>query len=166
MEAIKKNFDKHWIEDTQTGCWNWTGALIGKGYAQFQVRRGGENKTDKYGHRWSWRIHKGRLAEGDKVLHKCDNPRCVNPNHLFVGTTADNAQDMKEKGRHLYGERNSKVVLTETKVLKIHAMSAQGVSQATIARNFGVSQIQVSRIIRGERWGHVLEALKQARSRA
>lgn len=162
-DAVKARFDTHWVEDKETGCWNWTGALIGRGYGQFQVRSAsGRAKLDKYAHRWSWRLHRGDIAEGMVILHTCDNRCCVNPDHLQEGTHKDNSQDMKEKGRHLFGERNSTSKLDEETVLLIHQLSRLGHSQAKIAKRIGVAQMTVCRILRGERWNHVYQAVKAA----
>jgi hypothetical protein len=89
------------------------------------------------------------------VRHDCDNPRCVNPDHLFVGTRRDNLQDMKAKGRHLYGERNSQAKLTNKKVREIRRLWGGGATQRHIAKLFDVAPITISRIIRGERWASV-----------
>lgn len=166
-KVIKARFDAKWRENPDktwngTPCWEWIGALIGKGYGQFQVR---PNK-DKNAHRWAWRIYRGRLLDEDRVLHHCDNPRCVNPNHLFVGSSSDNAQDMKSKGRHLFGERNAKSKLTANDVIEMHNLSKDGMSTYKIAGIFGVHQTIVSRILRGERWEHLYKALANIRKAA
>lgn len=94
------------IEKQEGGCWVWKG-YPKIGYGQFRV-----NGKRYYTHRYSWIIHNGEIKDGLHVLHKCDNPRCVNPDHLFLGTQADNMRDMTEKGRrvkgkdhYLYGKR-------------------------------------------------------------
>jgi hypothetical protein len=87
----------------------------------------------------------------------------VNPNHLFIGTAKDNAQDMKAKDRHLYGERNAEAKLTEGQAFQIHARSAKGEGSYKIAKAFGISQTQVMRILHGKRWEHVSEAVRAIR---
>lgn len=78
------------------GCWEWTGQLT----PPDKKHKGGYARLDKEGaHRVSWRIHKGTIPEGMCVLHKCDNPKCVNPEHLFIGSKAQNSRDMQIKGR-------------------------------------------------------------------
>jgi hypothetical protein len=165
MKAVKSRFDAKWVEAAEplpgmeTCCWEWQGAKIGKGYGQFQVR---PHKC-KNAHRWAWRLYVGRLLDEDRVCHKCDNPKCVNPNHLFVGTPVDNGQDMKAKGRSLFGERNAKAKLTESDVFRIHALSTEGRSTRQIAKVFKVSQAQISRIVRGARWENVHKTIADAR---
>ena len=82
------------VEKTE-GCWLWTGAKTGGGYGY--IRRSGKEKMSA--HRASWEMHNGPVPEGLWVLHRCDTPACVRPDHLFVGTRADNMRDAHEKGR-------------------------------------------------------------------
>ncbi len=98
------------------------------------------------------------------MLHTCDNRRCVNPRHLFLGTKKDNAQDMKAKDRHLYGERNTEAKLTEKQVLQIHRLyKAGGVSTYQLADQFGVRQGTIWKILKGYRWAHVNKKVGSAR---
>lgn len=80
-------------------CWEWTGALTGRGYGQMWMP-GGKVKA----HRLSWEIHRGSIPKGIYVLHDCDNPRCVNPHHLFLGTAKSNRLDAVLKGRNWKGK--------------------------------------------------------------
>lgn len=84
------------VERVKSGCWEWTGGKNRGGYGQLRVD-GGRNKTPA--HRFSYELHVGPIPEGMKVCHSCDNPGCVNPDHLWVGTQADNVHDMMAKGR-------------------------------------------------------------------
>jgi hypothetical protein len=133
-------------------CWNWTASTAGKGYGQIKVPG---TRRQVYAHRLSYELHIGPVPAGLMVLHICDNPRCVNPKHLFLGTGADNLADMASKGRHLYGERNTEHRLTETQARSIFALSAAGWSQHRIAKKLGIGQPHVGRILRGERWRHI-----------
>jgi hypothetical protein len=133
-------------------CWLWTASVAGRGYGQ--MKRPGERRQ-VYAHRLSYELHCGPVPAGMAVLHQCDTPRCVNPKHLFLGTLADNAGDMQRKGRHLYGEKNTQHRLSEAEVHGIFDMLDEGTPQALIARSYGVGQMTISRIGRGERWRHV-----------
>lgn len=112
-------------------------------------------------HRISWEIHNGPIPEGRNVLHHCDNPPCVNPNHLYIGSPADNARDRSGRGRgrenRQRGNANPNAKLTEAQVRQI--MEALSVvprrSQASIAEQFGIKQAQVSRIMHRQAWGHL-----------
>ena len=89
------------------------------------------------------------------VCHTCDNPQCINPDHLFLGTNYDNVLDKLKKGRHrtIRGSARSDAKLTEADILEIRASS--GVSQQKLADKYGVHQVLISKIKKGERWGHV-----------
>ena len=150
-ERLVERFNAKW-QTADNGCWLWTASLAGKGYGQLKIP--GERKQ-VYAHRLAWLIHRGPIPDGKEVCHDCDTPRCVNPDHLFVGTRRDNQQDMKAKGRHLYGERNAMAKLTNKKVREIRRLNGARLSQRQIAKIFGVSPMTIGRVIRGERWANV-----------
>jgi predicted XRE-type DNA-binding protein len=110
-------------------------------------------------HRISYGLHVGPIPKGGGVCvcHKCDNPKCVNPDHLFLGSHADNIADRDVKGRQvtLKGSKNVNAKLTEAAVKEIKLLLASGVMQKLIAKQFDVSQSNVSDIKRGRIWGHI-----------
>lgn len=158
-KVLRERFEAKWKRDAKTGCWLWQASFAGKGYGQIRVPG---TRRNVYAHRLSYELYKGPIPPGAQLLHSCDNPACVNPAHLSVGSSGDNHQDMKAKGRHLFGERNKQSRLTEKQVVALKAMLANSdLSQREIAQAFGVSQVQVSRIKRGLRWERVRPDLTQ-----
>lgn len=108
--SVNERFFRRFERDPITQCWNWTGPLSSKGYGSISGEMIDGQKIGKMlAHRASWVIHNGPIPEstsfhGTVVMHKCDNPRCVNPAHLMLGTQADNVRDMLAKGRKVTGE--------------------------------------------------------------
>ena len=159
-DDLKRRIEGRYVVDPATGCWNWTLSTIGKGYGQCNVRY----LKERFAHRVAYRAFRGPIPDGRDVLHTCDNRLCVNPRHLFLGSKKDNAQDMKAKGRHLYGERNTEAKLTEKQVLQIHRLyRAGGVSTYQLADMFGVIQGTIWKILQGQRWAHVKKKIDAAR---
>jgi hypothetical protein len=132
-----------------TGCWLWIGGIGGDGYPRFGW--GGNNQIGA--HRAAWKLFRGEIPEGNSVLHHCDVPSCVNPSHLFVGTTRDNVLDMFKKGRaRIYrGCSNSRAKLTPEQLLLIRSdkrsvkelseelgIKAHTIYQARVGRRYGV----------------------------
>jgi transcriptional regulator of aromatic amino acid metabolism len=157
---LKSRIRGRYVVNPSTGCWNWKLSTIGKGYGQLHVR----HLKERFAHRVAYRAFKGDIPADTDVLHTCDNKLCVNPSHLFLGTKKDNAQDMKAKDRHLYGELNTEAKLTEKQVLQIHRLyKAGGVSTYQLADRFGVSQSTIWKILKGHRWEHVKKKVNSAR---
>jgi HNH endonuclease len=139
-------------------CWEWTRGRFTRGYGSIGV--GGRAGGSEGAHRVSWELAHGPIPEGLYVLHKCDNPPCVNPAHLFLGTQLDNMRDAARKGRtarggRARGERIGASKLTEAKVTEIRRRYRAGEeTQAELGRVFGVHQASISDIVRGETWRH------------
>ncbi len=133
------------------GCWNWSGPAYRNGYGRFNMRGSGV-----LAHRMSFFVF-NRVMPKKQVLHRCDNPACINPAHLFEGDARDNILDCIAKGRHNppRGENAQKSKLTEANVIEIKNRIANGERQYLLAREFGVSQKQISVIARGIQWAHI-----------
>lgn len=142
------------IKKTES-CWLWVGTLRPNGYGQIQ--EAGKNSRTLSAHRLSYELHKGAISDGMVVMHKCDNPACVNPDHLEVGTYKDNTADMINKGRKVVvaprGENHVKARLTEQQVLEIRASSDRHVDWA---RRLGVDPSTIRRIREGKIWQYLL----------
>ena len=134
--------------DEKTQCWNWKKYKNkdGRGYCHFN------NKTIMAS-RASYLSFIGEISENLEVCHKCDNPSCVNPEHLFIGTHKDNIEDRDLKGRGARGEKLGK--LKEQDILEIRNFREKGFSQQKIADIFKVRQTTISRILLGKTWNHI-----------
>jgi hypothetical protein len=127
-------------------CWLWTASTSGAGYGNI-----GMDGAMKSAHRISWELANGPIPPGMLVRHKCDNPPCVNPRHLLLGTHSDNMQDMLERGRQAKGSK-----VTEEMVREIRSRySAGGISQKSLAAEYGIGQRHICGIILRQRWKHV-----------
>jgi hypothetical protein len=131
-------------------CWLWTAVRLPYGYGQFRLPLGHE-----LAHRTSFRLFVGPLENDKEVMHSCDNPPCVNPKHLSLGTRAENAQDAKRKGRTATGERHGRHRLTKGEIAFARSST---LFQREIAEILGTTQGHVSRIRLGKRWGQLIES--------
>lgn len=156
--SLKGRFDKKYTKDIATGCWIWTAAACSRGYGFIN-----DNGEIRRSHRVSWELHNGPIPEGSGyhgtcVLHKCDTPECVNPDHLFLGTQAENVTDMfgKGRGKKASGERHGRAKLTKKDVLSIRRRYAEGgISHQKIASKYRVSESLVGFIVNRKIWRHV-----------
>jgi hypothetical protein len=133
-----------------SACWLWMGAKVPTGYGLFRFN----GKPSKV-HRLSFLIHTGVIPDGMSVLHKCDVPSCVNPDHLFLGTQADNIADMRAKGRErkAHGEANGNSSLTLCEVCKIRTLRAGGsTTLSSLAAKYHVSASTIGRVINNINW--------------
>jgi len=151
LETLKDRFYSK-VKKTYS-CWNWIGGKDKNNCGKFLINR----KTYR-ANRASWQIHKSKIPENLFVLHKCDNPSCVRPSHLFLGTQKDNMRDMVLKGRTVNqrGENNRRAKLTEDKVRKIRELYAKRtVNQKVLAKLFNISYQHISNIVNKKRWKHI-----------
>jgi len=137
--------------DKSGDCWMWTAANGRFGYGASWVN--GKMHTS---HRISYMLCIGPIPTFMCILHKCDNPPCVNPEHLFLGTRADNIADMKAKGRSAYGENHGRAKLTEADIINIRSLEKMGKRQSDLARKWGISTSHISYIVNRKIWRHVL----------
>ena len=153
-EPLEAYFWRH-VSKTDS-CWLWIGGKQGQGYGLISRR-----DTRLLAHRFSWELHHGSIAEDMVVCHRCDNPICVNPAHLFLGTQKDNVRDMMRKDRHDHdglelGRGPHPVKLNAAKVRAIRTKYATGMhTQRELAAEYSVSSSTVSRIVRQQSWVHV-----------
>jgi hypothetical protein len=156
------------VQKTET-CWLWTGALMSKGYGSMYV--GPQRGHTELASRVSWFLHDG-VWPAEWVLHHCDTPRCVRPDHLYLGTAADNSRDQWTRHRgvrppqptleqHARGSRHGEAKLTEQQVAEIRlrygpptgrGKKGPKISQQKLADEYGVHQTIISDIVRGETW--------------
>lgn len=131
------------------GCWLWAGATVGKGYGTI-----GTSKGVKLSHRVAYELYVGPIPEGLFVLHRCDTPNCVNPEHLFVGTNQDNMTDMMAKGRgnKPRGTQVNKAKLTDWAVKAIRTVDMTANDLADI---FSVSPDTIYRVRNNRTWKHL-----------
>lgn len=149
-ERLRLYFERNVIR--KRGCWDWKGAKTSNGYVRMDYAR----KEPRISvHKYSWMIHNGDVPEGMLVLHRCDNRRCSNPDHLFLGTQADNMSDMKSKCRSASGERNVNAKFDKKKIKEIRKLLEMGVRVSRISKDFNVHITSIYRIKHGKTWKHV-----------
>lgn len=157
MKLDAETLQRFWssIErDTDSGCWIWKAWLRPDGYGLFSIKGKAYRAS-----RISWQIANGDIPKGLCVLHNCpqgDNPACINPAHLFLGTRQENTKDMLRKNRSAKGEAHSHAKLTEKEVREIRQLYATGTfSQEELGNAYGVRAPLVSRIVSRKIWRHI-----------
>ena len=151
VRSVLERFEEKIGDPDNNGCWPWLAKQIQAGYGQLRV-------GDKLllAHRVSWELYRGPIPEGMNVCHACDNPNCVNPEHLFIGTLAENIQDSVRKGRcaaiRRRGEKSVSAKLTNDDVLAIRASTD---AHHVVAARFGISRGNVVHIRRYDSWWHI-----------
>ena len=148
----KQRFWKYVDKKSDYECWSWTGSCNNDGYGHLNIK----NKTTRIT-RFSWIIHNGKIPNGLCALHRCDNPKCVNPSHLFLGTQEDNIKDMINKKRDnkakQKGENNGMHKLTLNEVKEIRKLyNKKQLTGKQIGKIFNVHQVTISRICNNKNW--------------
>jgi len=155
QKDIKRFWDKvQFPEMVGTNeCWEWKANCVPDGYGSFRI---GSRMVGA--HQVAYTVTIGTILEGLCVCHTCDNPACVNPSHLWLGTHADNMQDKAQKGRasHLYGERHPKHRLNNDDVKQIRTLYKTGLyTQQKIANLFNISRIAIEHVVNYRTWKHI-----------
>jgi hypothetical protein len=148
--------ERFWNKVQKTdGCWLWTGYKKDTGYGL--IYSGDLSGKQERAHRISWILHNGPIPDNLHVLHKCDNPSCVRPDHLFLGTHQENMDDRERKKRRkpARGEKHGCSKLTTNDVIRIRELGKQKVKQRDIGKIFNISQAVVWRILHRTLWTHV-----------
>lgn len=146
-EDVWKRIDKKGEND----CWEWKGSLNSKGYGQMRI-----NQIYYYPHRIVYELITGIIPKGLCILHTCDNRKCCNPNHLFLGTRQDNAKDRDNKNRQARGEIIKISKLTPIQIKEIRKLySIVGYTQRELGQEFNIDQTTISQIISKKTWKHI-----------
>jgi hypothetical protein len=153
MRTLEERFWEKVENSSGADCWQWLGHTKLKGYGYFNIG----NRISTQAHRVAWKLRRGPIPEGMCVLHRCDNPGCCNPSHLFVDTQAANMEDMVAKGRQASCEDRPNHKLTWDDACWIHVLANQaGWTGAFIAECFGVSESAVREVLIGRNWRTVM----------
>lgn len=153
--AIISRFWSHVNRAEAEACWSYCGYVSDRGYGVFGYTSGGRSVRVR-AHRLAWELSRGEIPDGLSVLHRCDNPRCVNPSHLFLGSQKDNMHDAVRKGRkRAWGLQK----LNAEQVHEIRRRCRRGERQRDVGRAFGVARNTVSQIVNRKTWAHLPESV-------
>jgi len=142
-KSVQERIEGNIVIDQETGCHNWNKCVTIDGYGQIKIN----GKSERV-HRVYYELHKGKIPEGMYVCHRCDNPKCCNPEHLFLGTHQDNMDDMMAKGRR----GNCGAILTIETVKEIRKKYVETTTYKELAIEYGVSYNTICKIITNRNW--------------
>jgi hypothetical protein len=148
--SIKRRIELNITIVPETNCWDWQKQRDKNGYGVMTV-----GDKPLRAHRIAYEEFVGKIEDGLHVLHRCDNPSCINPEHLFLGTNAENMKDKVNKGRHAFGEKSGSAKLTEEQVIEIKKRLAAGESVNSFVDEYPVSGRAIRLIKKGTNWSHV-----------
>jgi hypothetical protein len=133
-------------------CWEWQGCIQGDGYGSIRI-----DGTTQLAHRVSYRLFIGEIPDSLFVCHRCDNRKCVNPSHFFLGSNDQNIQDKVTKNRQWkpLGELDPKAILTKEDVIKIRSLLKEGIKPLNLAEQFRISRSAIYHIKNGHAWNHL-----------
>lgn len=140
---------------TNDDCWIWTASFDKNMYGKFLISEEGKDRSVR-AHVYSWELYTGRpVPKGVQVCHKCDHSYCVNPDHLFLGTTQDNTQDKIDKGRQAKGESIGLSILTEKEVIEIRELHKAGHTIMQLSILYGRGRNTIGDVIKRRTWKHI-----------
>lgn len=155
--SIEKTFLRHLQVAAPDKCWEWQGPKANGGYGDCICGSADMgNLQRERAHRVSFRLFRGPIPDDLLVCHKCDNPLCINPKHLFLGTCKENGEDAAAKGRCPRGQKHHAHKLTENEVRLIRKLHMQGWSYSQIKEQVPVNVQAIAKICRRERWKHIV----------
>lgn len=150
---FEDRFFEKLAKDDATGCWNWLAAKTDVGYGM--MSRGNGSNLPILAHRAAYEHFKGPIPPGVLVLHSCDNRRCVNPDHLHLGSPADNSREMAERNRSTRANKHPNRKLSADMIPLIRDLSKEGVTYKVIAAMCGVTEQAIGSVVRGVNWPSV-----------
>jgi hypothetical protein len=151
IQRIKESFEKNVVR-SEHGCWEWTGSKQSNGYGRMGLSIKGRRLIP---HRVSWMIHNGEIPPGLFVCHKCDNPPCCKPEHLFLGDSRANSKDKYDKNRGMLGDTHVSSKLTSHQVIEIKKLLKEDITHESIAKKFNIGRGCITAIALKRNWKHV-----------
>lgn len=149
---VIERFHDSYTPVPECGCWIWDKAEFGGGYGWFFIKKESGKRHSEKAHRASWEIHNGPISDGLHVLHRCDTPLCVNPDHLFLGTNADNIADRLSKKRPKSGLRGEAHLRAKLNWADVEHIRSSASTTAALAREYGVAWSTVHAVRSGRTW--------------